>query len=297
MSWQCFPMSRAQPPDSLPCLTLTMTAINPITDRQFQQFRKLIHEEAGISLMPHKKALVAGRLAKRLRHYKLRDYGQYYLLLSEPEYANEFQMMVDLLTTNETYFFREPQHFDFLRDQVLMNRPSDGFRIWCAASSSGEEVYTLAMVLAEKLGAIPWEVLGSDISARMLQSCRQAVYPLSRASHMSNYFRSKYCLKGVREQEGMLMIDHKLRKRCKFRKINLKEPLPAIGKYDVIFVRNVMIYFDQETKKHVVNRLLHMLKPGGYLFTSHSESLHGIDHGIELVMPSIYRKPQRKQIL
>ena len=270
-----------------------MCEINPITDEQFGRFRDLIHQEAGISLMPHKKALVAGRLAKRLRHYQLQDYGQYYRLINTADHAGEFQMMVDLLTTNETYFFREPQHFDFLREQVLKTPPGDEFRIWSAACSSGEEVYTLAMILSEKLGDRPWRVLGSDISTRMLQSCKQAVYPMARASHMSNYFLRKYCLKGMREHEGMLLIQRKLRERCSFRKINLTEPLPAIGKFDVIFIRNVMIYFDLETKKQVVRRLLHMLKPGGYLFTSHSESLHAIDPGIRMIKPSIYQKPER----
>jgi chemotaxis protein methyltransferase CheR len=267
--------------------------ISPITDEQFRRFKDLIYQEAGISLAPQKKALVAGRLAKRLKHYQLQDYGQYYRLLNQPEHSGEFQMMVDLLTTNETYFFREPQHFDFLRDVVLASKRGQDVNIWSAACSSGEEVYTLAMVMAEKLGSGSWRVVGSDISTRMLQSCERAVYPMSRASHMSDYFLRKYCLKGVRDQEGMLLIDRRLRQRCSFRKINLMESLPAIGKFDVIFVRNVMIYFDAPTKAAVVERLVQALKPGGYLITSHSESLHGISDAVRMVKPSIYQKPER----
>ncbi len=267
--------------------------ISPITDEQFLRFKDLIYKEAGISLAAQKKALVAGRLAKRLKHYRLQDYGQYYRLLNQPQHSGEFQMMVDLLTTNETYFFREPQHFDFLRDVVLPEKRGQDINIWSAACSSGEEVYTLAMVLADKLGNSPWRIMGSDISTRMLQSCERAVYPLSRASHMSDYFLRKYCLKGVREQEGMLLIDRRLRERCSFRKINLMETLPSMAKFDVIFVRNVMIYFDAPTKTRVVDRLLQALKPGGYLITSHSESLHGISDSVRMVKPSIYQKPER----
>lgn len=268
--------------------------IVPITDDQFRKFRDLIYKEAGISMAPQKKALISGRLAKRLKHYNLSDYGQYYRLVNQPENSGEFQMMVDLLTTNETYFFREPQHFDFLRDMVLPGKKGQDLNIWSAASSSGEEVYTLAMVLAESLGTVgSWSILGSDISTRMLQSCERAVYPMSRASHMSDYFLRKYCLKGVGQQEGMLLIDRRLRQRCRFRKINLMEPLQSMGKFDVIFVRNVMIYFDAPTKTRVVERLVQVLKPGGFLFTSHSESLHGITDVVRMVRPSIYQKPER----
>lgn len=268
-----------------------MNAIKPITDKQFNQFRSLIYEVAGISMVDQKKMLVASRLAKRLNFYQLDNYAAYYELVNSSEYPGEFQMMVDLLTTNETYFFREPQHFDFLRDKVLANWRADNCRIWSAASSSGEEIYTIAMVLAEKLGQRNWEVLGSDISSRMLESCRQAVYPMTRASKMPKYFLEKYCLKGVRQQEGMFLIDRKLRNRCSFRQINLMQPMPEIGQFDCIFIRNVMIYFDQETKRKVMDKVVRQLKPGGYLFISHSESLNNITDKLVSVMPSVYRKP------
>jgi len=270
-----------------------MDGIRAITDEEFKRFKKLIYEVAGINMAPEKKALVAGRLAKRLKHFGLQTYAEYYRLINSPQYPGEFQMMTDLLTTNETYFFREHQHFEFIRDEVLAGRKPDNYRVWSAASSSGEEVYTLAMVLAEILGARKWEVIGSDISTRMLESCRRAVYPMSRASHMSTECMKKYCLKGTGRQQGMLMIDKRLRTRCSFRQVNLMQPVPNIGDIDMIFIRNVMIYFDPETKKKVIERVLGPLKPGGYLFTSHSESLHGITDRVQMIKPSIYQKVER----
>lgn len=267
-----------------------MYAQQPITDEQFNRFKKLIYEVAGIAMAPEKKMLVASRLAKRLHHYGLDSYGKYYQLVNSKRYPGEFQMMVDLLTTNETYFFREPQHFEFLKKEILKNWSGKELRIWSAACSSGEEVYTLAMVLAETLGARPWRLLGSDISTRVLEGCRHAVYPMSRASKMPDYYLRKYCLKGVREQEGMLLVDKRLRERCEFRQINLMETFPDIGQFDIVFLRNVMIYFDPPTKAKLIEKIVRHLKPNAYLFISHSESLHGLSDKVVSVMPSIYRK-------
>jgi chemotaxis protein methyltransferase CheR len=271
-----------------------MNGIQQITDEQFNRFRKMIYEVAGISMADEKKMLVASRLAKRLNFYKLDSYGKYYQLVNSPQYPGEFQMMVDLLTTNETYFFRESQHFDLIKNELLKGWRGDNFRVWSAASSSGEEVYTIAMILAETIGARPWEVLGSDISSRVLNSCRQAVYPISRAAKMPQYYLQKYCLKGMREQEGMLLIDKKLRSRCRFEQINLMQAIPNIGMFDMLFLRNVMIYFNHDTKVKLVDKLLAHLKPGGYLFISHSETLHNITDKVKAVKPSVYQKPGPK---
>ena len=270
-----------------------MNGIMPITDEQFNRFRKLIYEVAGISMADEKKMLVASRLAKRLSFYNLNSYGRYFQLVNSPQYPGEFQMMVDLLTTNETYFFREDQHFHFIKNDLLKNWRGDNLRVWSAACSSGEEVYTIAMILAETLGVRPWEVLGSDISSRVLNSCRQAVYPMSRADKMPREYLQKYCLKGVREQEGMLLIDQKLRSRCTFQQINLMETIPNIGMFDMLFLRNVMIYFNHETKVKLVDKLLSHLKPGGFMFISHSETLNNITKKLKTVRPSVYMKPER----
>jgi chemotaxis protein methyltransferase CheR len=266
-----------------------MQGISPIREEEFDRFRRLIYEVAGISMAPQKKMLVASRLAKRLNHYGLNTYGDYYRLATSANFTGEFQVMIDLLTTNETYFFREPQHFDFLEQSILKKWRGERFRIWSAACSSGEEVYTLSMKLAEHFSHKNWEVLGSDISSRMLDSCRRAVYPMTRLQNMPEHFLKKYCLKGVRQQEGMIMIDRSLRERCRFMTVNLMESLPDIGKFEVIFIRNVMIYFDMPTKKAVVDRITRVLNPGGYLIISHSETLHGISKHFKMIKPSIYQ--------
>jgi chemotaxis protein methyltransferase CheR len=273
------------------CKESTMNAL-ALTDREFGQFQSWLYQAAGINLSLAKKALVAGRLFKRIKHYDLDSYDSYFKLIMSGQRADELQVALDLLTTNETYFFREPKHFDFLRDQVLPHAtPGKTFRVWSAASSSGEEPYSLAMALAEGLGTTPWEVIGSDISSQVLVKARSGHYPMERARTLPQPLLVKYCLKGTGNQEGTFLIDRSLRNRVKFTQVNLNETLPDLGEFDVIFLRNVMIYFDRPTKSKVVARLLPRLKRGGYFIVSHSESLNGVCDALTLVAPSIYRKP------
>lgn len=235
--------------------------------------------------------MVANRLVKRLAYYRLDNYGDYYLLATNPEYPHEFQMLVNTLTTNETFFFREPKHFDYFSENILKFWGNDHFRIWSAASSTGEEAYSLAMVMAEHRGINNWEIFGSDLSTRVLETAQTGIYPLERLECMDRRLLEKYCLKGIRSQEGYFRIAPKLRKRVTFDQVNLMQPLPpGIGKFDVIFLRNVLIYFDQDTKKQVVERLISALKPGGHFFISHSESLHHVTGQLQMIQPSIYRK-------
>ena len=264
-----------------------------ITDQEFALFQRLIYKIAGISLSDAKKILLVGRLTRRLRVYDFATFTQYYRMLSAGENPEELQTMVDLLTTNETYFFREPKHFDFLRDEIIRKRKSSAiFRVWSAASSSGEEIYTLAMVLADHLTNTPWEVVGSDISTQVLAKAATGHYSLARTEGIPPAYMSKYCLKGVRSHAGSFLIAPELRKRTSFYQINLTQPINAeIGDFEVIFLRNVMIYFDPETKAKVVHNLLPRLKKGGYLIIGHSETLNGITDRVVAVRPTIYRKP------
>ena len=267
-------------------------SINSITPSEFESFRRLIYDHAGIYLAPEKKVMVASRLAKRLDHYGLNNYGDYFRLATAHDQAHEFQTLVNILTTNETYFFREPKHFEFFRAKILKSWRGEDFRLWSAASSTGEEAYSLAMVMAEELGMRRWEIFGSDLSTRVLDTARQGVYLMDRLEHLDPALMAKYCLKGVRSQEGFFRVDERLRSHVKFQQVNLMQPLPAgLGKFDVIFLRNVLIYFDQETKKQVVERIATALKPGGYFFVSHSESLHRVTDLLTPIQPSIYRKP------
>ncbi|MCG6202086.1 CheR family methyltransferase [Psychromonas antarctica] len=262
-----------------------------INAAEYQKFKTWLYNIAGIDLKETKIKLVEGRLACRLKYYQLESYTAYFKMISSPNEIAEAQMAIDLLTTNETYFFREPKHFEFLKNKLLTDSTKrSNFRLWCAASSTGEEPYTLAMTLAESLGTTPWQIVASDINLQVLEKARSGHYALERAHNISKNLLQKYCLKGSGSQQGTFLIQQVLRDKIQFKQINLINALPDIGKFDVIFLRNVMIYFDRETRIHVVNKIFDLLKPGGYLFVSHSESLVGINNRLKIVQPSIFIK-------
>jgi len=267
--------------------------VSAITDQEFALFQRLIYKIAGISLSDVKKVLLVGRLSKRLKHYNFGTFSQYYRMLASGLHPEELQVMVDLLTTNETYFFREPGHFQFLRDEIIRPRRNPStFRVWSAACSTGEEVYTLAMLLADTLTSAPWEVVGSDISTQVLVKAEAGHYPLERNEGIPAGYLARYCLKGVRSHSGSFLISPELKRRTRFQQVNLTLPVDAgLGDFEVIFLRNVMIYFDMETKRKVVANLLPRLKSGGHLIIGHSETLNGIQQGLETVRATIYRKP------
>ena len=260
-----------------------------IKDREFKLFREMIYSIAGIDLSDMKKAMVGGRLARRLRHYDLTSYGDYFRLLEQGD-REELQVAVDLLTTNETYFFREPKHFDFLRERLgALRSCGRPVRVWSAACSSGEEPYTIAMTLSECLGETPWEVIGSDISMRVLEKAKEGIYTQERMKGMPPRLAPSYFLKGVGSQAGKFQITPELRSRVRFMQINLNAALPSIGKFDFIFLRNVMIYFDGPTKKQVIARMRPLLRPEGYFLVGHSETLTGIASGLATIRPSVYQ--------
>jgi chemotaxis protein methyltransferase CheR len=256
---------------------------------EFALFQRLLHQVAGIWVVPAKRAMVEGRLARRTRQLGLDSFGAYFRRLAEN--ADERQTAIDLLTTNETHFFREPRHFDFLRTRVAALRGSGRpVRVWSAAASTGQEPYTIAMVLAQALGDSPWEIFASDLSRRVLERAASALYDISLAREIPQEYLHEYCLKGVGAQEGRFAVAPQLVRRVRFAQVNLNEPLPDVGQFDVIFLRNVMIYFQTETKRAVVARILRQLRPEGYLLVGHSESLHGLAPGLQMVVPSVYRK-------
>lgn len=266
-----------------------------ISDQEFGHFQRFIFETAGISLSPAKKALVSGRLSKRLQACGAQSFGAYFALLQSGSHAGEVQTAIDLLTTNETYFFREPRHFDMLARTVAPaqdgeRRTSRPVRVWSAASSSGEEAYSIAMVLCDVLQGRPFEVLGTDISTRMLQRARTGHYPEQRTRQIPPEYLKRYCLKGKGAQAGTLLVDRAVREHVRFVHANLNAALPDIGMFDFAFLRNVLIYFNGETKRQVVERVLTRLNPGGWLYIGHSESLHGLSLPVQQAAPSVYRK-------
>ncbi len=254
-------------------------------------FRTFIYEHVGIKLSDEKKTLVTSRLSKRLRHYSLNTFKEYYDLMMNSSLGGEQQVTIDLLTTNETYFFREPKHFAFLEREVLPKwKGGKTLRVWSAASSTGEEAYSIAMLLDDYLGNRPWEIFGSDVSSRVLKAAQQGHYLQNRIDGIPKAYLRKYCLKGVGEHDGTLLIDKTLRKKVSFSPVNLKRPLGDVGLFNIIFLRNVLIYFDLETKRKIIKQLVDVLHPDGYLFIGHSESLKGIHDGLETVIPTVYQK-------
>jgi chemotaxis protein methyltransferase CheR len=269
-------------------------ASSAMSSKAFSGFQNLIFESAGITMADTKKSLVSGRLGKRVRTLNLQSFDDYlkYLTKGEGFHNGELQLFIDLLTTNETYFFREPQHFDFLRQKILkQHKPDQSLKIWSAASSSGEEAYTLSMILADELGIDGnWEIIGTDISSEMIRSAKSAIYNEHRVRLVPKDVRQRYLLKGTGEQKGNVAVVPELKKHVRFEHYNLVESPLKREQFDIIFCRNVLIYFNQDTKKDVINRLLKQLKKDAYLMTGHSESLHGMIPELRSVQPSVYRK-------
>lgn len=272
-----------------------------LTDGDFDFICRLVYEKSRIALGRDKKVLVTSRLAKRLRQLQLEGYHQYCDLLRSPAGAEELRFLIDRISTNHTHFFRETKHFDFLRDKLLPAWRADPrsrggvFRVWSAASSTGEEPYTIAIHLAEHLAPADsgaWTIEASDISTRVLDIARQGIYEVERLSGMSSELVRRYFQKGVRDREGQVRVKSELRGRVQFHHLNLLEPpYPFTEPFQVIFCRNVMIYFDRPTQESLVSYLTEKLAPGGHLLVGHSESLSGIKHGLKLVQPAIYSKP------
>jgi len=262
-----------------------------ITDQEFAKFQNFIYAAAGISLSNAKKPLVSGRLAKRLQPCGVKNYSEYFRLITSGEAPSEVQTAINLLTTNETYFFREQKHFDFLHQQVSVARRGAPFRVWSAACSTGEEAYSIAMVLEDCLPG-GWEIAASDISTNVLEKAAKGHYPEERAKLIPLPYKQRFCMRGTGAQEGTMLVDRNLRNQVKFFQANLNEaPSKKIGTFDLIFLRNVMIYFDVETKRRVVRNVLSLLKPGGHFFIGHSETLQGITDAVRPLSPAIYQKP------
>jgi chemotaxis protein methyltransferase CheR len=262
----------------------------PINDREFNHFQKLVLQVTGITLSDQKKALVEGRLGTRLRHRKVDNFTTYYQLLQDPQEGDELQAAIDLITTNETSFFRESDHFNVLERHIRGLRPIPfPFRVWSAASSSGEEAYTIAMVLSDLLGSADWQVLGTDISTRVLDRARTGLYPMERAATIPKAFLQRFCLKGQDRHEGMFLMSRAIKDKVTFHQANLCKDLPRLGPFDVAFLRNILIYFDVPQKQQVVKAVRAQLKPGALLIVGHSESLTGICEGLIPVSPTVYR--------
>ncbi len=264
-----------------------------INEQEFGLFKKLIYDKAGISLSDSKRSLVVSRLSKRMRELAINSFDTYFRIVTAKDGQSELQHTIDLLTTNETYFFREERHFDYLKQEILPAvKLSAGYSVWSAASSTGEEAYTTAMVIADSLGlSSNWKITGTDINSDVILQARRALYPITEKGKIEKHYLAKYCLKGVRAKEGMLLIDEKLKKHVSFESLNLIGVWQKyFSEFDLVLLRNVMIYFDRETKQRLVDRIANSLKLGGYLFIGHSETINKITDRFEIVQPSVYQK-------
>lgn len=271
-----------------------------ISTQAYQFIAEMVYEHSRIRLGADKQALVTGRLAKRLRALKLDSFEGYCELLQSAAGGEELGPLVDLISTNHTNFFREVQHLDFLRHQVLpellprLLKQRETFRVWSAACSSGEEPYTIAIVLAESArqhGYYDWQIEASDISSRILARAQNAIYGADRVKMPQPEWLSRYFQKGVGQHEGFYRVKNSLRETVKFHRLNLLQgKYPVAPDQHVIFCRNVMIYFDAATQQELVTKLIGQLAPGGYLIVGHSESLLGVKHSLKTIKPGIYRK-------
>ncbi|MBK9443008.1 MAG: protein-glutamate O-methyltransferase CheR [Comamonadaceae bacterium] len=270
-------------------------SIITFSDREFKHISEIMYQAVGLAFNDSKKSLIQSRLAPRIQRLGLGSFGDYIALLDDESQAAEFQMAVDLLTTNETYFFREPKHYELLEQELTVRKSRAPLAIWSAAASFGDEAYSTAMLLSDmqtqgRIGP-DWTILGTDISHRVLLSAKAAVYPVDRLRAVSPERLRRYCLRGEGDSEGQILMQDKIRQRVLFGRLNLCQPIDGIGMFDVIFLRNVLIYFDIPTKIEVVDRVLTALKPGGLFFLGTAEGRVACKTPLQTVQPGAFRKP------
>ena len=270
-----------------------------LSDNQFNQISDLVRSVCGINLHDGKKELVKARLAKQLRHKGINSFDEYIERVRNDRSGIELTKMLDVLSTNLTYFFREPQHFDYLRKSLLpavlrRNREQSKLRIWSAGCSTGEEPYSIGILLREEFASLSrWDVriLATDLSTAVLETAKAGIYPRERLGELPAAMVGRQF---VPDTQGLrpatYRISPAIRSLVSFGRLNLMEKWPMHGPFDVIFCRNVMIYFDKPTQARLVGRFWDILSPGGCLFVGHSESLSGITHRFRYVEPAVYAK-------
>ena len=262
-----------------------------LSDREMLQIVRLVYEKSGISLHAGKKPLVVARLQKRLAALSLDSYGDYLKYVARDESGEEVVALLDAIATNHTYFYREEQHFALLANRVVpeLGRGKAPLDVWCAAASTGEEAYTIAMTLAGLQPPVNFNLMASDLSTRALKAAHAGIYKMEGVSVLPPETLRTYFERGLGESAGLVRVRKELRDMVEYRRLNLLEVDRLDRKFDVIFCRNVMIYFDRAVQQRVVTMLERHLRPGGYLFVSHSESLNGITHGLRWIAPAAYQ--------
>ncbi|MFC1523584.1 CheR family methyltransferase [Thermodesulfobacteriota bacterium] len=272
--------------------------ITKLSDAQFKKFSDLVYSKTGIFLKPEKKELLNARLGKRLRACRIDNFKDYYQYVMQDRSGEELIQLIDSVSTNFTSFFREKGHFDYLGSTVLPEIVHDRKRnneliVWSAACSSGEEPYTLAMVLDDYFSSYPdqrFVIQATDISTKVLAQAERGIYSEDRITGIPNSMVRKYFQKGVGQSAGYVKIKEVLRRVVKFSRFNLMDEFSWPKPVDIIFCRNVMIYFNRETQQDLVSKFYSAMAPGGYLFIGHSESITSIKHGFKQIASTTYRK-------
>lgn len=260
------------------------------SEEVFCLFQTLIKKKLGIHLPVYKRVMLGHRLFKRLLSNNISNFSDYYRYINTPENESELETALELITTNETFFFREEKHFEYLKDVILPDiSPNKEFKIWSAACSTGEEPYSIAMLMNDCYSSA-WQLSASDVNMSIINHAKKAIYLDERTSLIPDSYRKNNCLKGTDEYSGYFRITPEIRNRVSFFQFNLLDDMKPLGSFDLIFLRNVMIYFDDKTKQDVINKVSKLLSPGGHLFISHSETLHGIEHPLKLINPAIYQR-------
>jgi len=264
-----------------------------LRDIDFEKISRLVYEQCGIHLHEGKRELVKARLGKRLRDGNFKSFADYYKYVTTDTGTDELIIMIDSISTNLTYFFREESHFVKLK-QILPQLAAGKSRlqVWSAGCSTGEEPYTLAIVARESLnGSLAnFSILATDISTRVLKAAADGVYPEEKINRIPADLLKKYFQYGTGQSAGYFKLKKEISDLIDFKRFNLMQTIPADFRFQVIFCRNVMIYFDKKTQNDLVNRFYNALEKGGYLFVGHSESLTGLNHAFQYVEPSIYKK-------
>jgi len=277
-----------------------------MSDSEFNFFSEFVYRECGIIMPPKKKLMLTSRLRKRLKHLGMSSFKAYYDYITSAEgIKNEFVPMIDVVTTNKTEFFREEAHFTYLMEEALFEliksvnfRNSNRLNAWSAGCSTGEEPYTLGIVLSEFFsgvgrGSDSFRILATDISTQVLESGLRAIYSDDVIGPVPEKMRKKYFMKGKGKQEGFFRVVPELRDRIEFRRLNFMDNTFNIKEsMDIIFCRNVVIYFDKDTQRKLFKKFYNQLSPGGFMLIGNSETLHGINEDFIMVAPNTYRKPE-----
>ncbi|NVK36302.1 MAG: protein-glutamate O-methyltransferase CheR [Gammaproteobacteria bacterium] len=264
--------------------------MRPLDDREFEGICSWLYDESGIYMNESKKMLVSGRLNKRINQLGLNGFGEYLKILKSKD-DEEVQIAINLLTTNETFFFREEKHFEFFEKHIIpefLTNPS--IKVWSAASSTGEEAYSFSLLMAKHLGVLKdWKILGTDINTDVLKRARSGIYPIEGIKHIDESLLKAFCLKGKNKDQEIFRIDDQIRNKVSFTKHNLINVLPTKSNFDLIILRNVLIYFELEDKQKIVQNMIQKLKPNGWFLVGHSESINGYSDQLKQYQPGCYR--------